>query len=386
VLFRSDQLHDEIDFLFVAPWLGIRGGGERSTERYFSVLAAHYPENRIAILLPDNVHRFSDKTRSDHLGLQVLAINDHYPTASHAEREMIFNRILINLRPKTMHVASSFTAWNSLKKSGKVYKDNTRAFVTIYSDIRINDGEPVGYYHNYLPYIIDDVAGVFCDNRRIIRNSMRDYSLTREQCAKFFYVPTPVVGLAGEVSSRDFAPYTLGRTRRSLWMSRIAIEKRIELLSDLATLLPDREFHVYGAVLEAQVAVDPRLLDQPNIHRKGEFERLEDIPAEQFDSYVFTSWYEGMPLAVLEAVRLGLPVVAPDVGGIAELIDGDTGWLVPERANAADYAAALAHIEADPGEAARRVRNAQARLAEVHSQKNFERVLRSIPGYIEPYR
>lgn len=84
-----DQLHDEVDFLFVAPWLGIRGGGERSTERYFSVLAAHYPENRIAILLPDNVQvPRSPRTRESvprAMGCEILEMR--FEQANHSGRQ-----------------------------------------------------------------------------------------------------------------------------------------------------------------------------------------------------------------------------------------------------------------------------------------------------------
>ncbi len=378
-----DQLPDQVDFLFVAPWLGIRGGGERSTERYFSALTSYYAEERIALLLPDVSDQYSPQDASGTTGIRTVSFNTIAPGLSQASREDVFNRVMVNLQPATVHCANALTAWNAIRTHGGRYRRYSSLFVALYSDIRVADGMPVGYYHSHFPYLLDDVAGVLCDNTRIIERAREDYSLSRDQMDRMHFVPTPIVGLSGGGVKRDFRRYTPGAPRRSLWMSRIAPEKRIDVLKDLASLLPDREFDVYGAVLKVSEGFDPRLEDHANIHRKGEFERLEDIPMGDFDSYVFTSRYEGMPLSVLEVVRFGLPVVAPDVGGIGDLIDGETGWLVSSPADAEEYASALAEIEQAPDEAERRVKNAQARLADVYSQRAFRRKLESIPGYLQ---
>jgi glycosyltransferase involved in cell wall biosynthesis len=63
---------------------------------------------------------------------------------------------------------------------------------------------------------------------------------------------------------------------------------------------------------------------------------------------------EGIPVALMEAMVSGIPVVATAISGIPELVrPGDTGWLVaPEDAEA--LANALSQIHKDPAEARRR--------------------------------
>lgn len=69
----------------------------------------------------------------------------------------------------------------------------------------------------------------------------------------------------------------------------------------------------------------------------------------RFDAYVLPSRWEALPIGVLEAMRMSLPVVASDVGGVGEaVLDGKTGLLVA-AGDAGALASALARLLADPG-------------------------------------
>jgi glycosyltransferase involved in cell wall biosynthesis len=68
----------------------------------------------------------------------------------------------------------------------------------------------------------------------------------------------------------------------------------------------------------------------------------------QANALVLSSRYEGLPLAILEAMAARLPVVATRVGGNATLVeDGLTGWLVPPDDPRA-LAEAMARLLRDP--------------------------------------
>ncbi len=77
------------------------------------------------------------------------------------------------------------------------------------------------------------------------------------------------------------------------------------------------------------------------------------------DLYLNTSFHEGIPMSVLEAMAHGIPVIVPRVGGLGEIVtDGLDGYAVTERSPASFAERCLAIHENEPlclqmGQAAR---------------------------------
>ncbi|OZM79404.1 glycosyltransferase [Pseudonocardia sp. MH-G8] len=95
------------------------------------------------------------------------------------------------------------------------------------------------------------------------------------------------------------------------------------------------------------------------------------------DVVLLSSYTECFPLAVLEAMACGLPVVGTDVGGVPEMIDdGTTGRLVPPRDPRA-MAEALIKLLRDPEPAAEMGRAARRRVEERFTLERSVRVAES---------
>lgn len=95
------------------------------------------------------------------------------------------------------------------------------------------------------------------------------------------------------------------------------------------------------------------------IHFLGWRNDLEAILGE-LDVVICCSKNEGTPVALIEAMAAGVPVLSTDVGGVGDLIvHGETGWLVPSG-NPSALARGIRELLADPEPRAQLVPAARA--------------------------
>jgi len=174
-------------------------------------------------------------------------------------------------------------------------------------------------------------------------------------------------------------------------VGRLAPEKNQGLLIDaVAPILdPRRHLVIVGdgpdrdALIErARATLRPEL-----IHFTGARDDVEALLA-CFDAFALTSDSEGLPLVVLEAMAVGIPVVATAVGGVPDVIEpGVTGFLVP----ASDRIALMKELlllSTRPQLASDVAAAGQSRVLERHSTEHmareYERLYRRIVGAARP--
>lgn len=99
---------------------------------------------------------------------------------------------------------------------------------------------------------------------------------------------------------------------------------------------------------------------------------------KSLDVFVLTSYHEGLPMALLEAMALGTPVVCTNVGGMAEVIEnGVNGLLVPSGDSMA-LADALIALYKDKGLAPRLTQKASETVTNKYTMSTAIDHLRKI--------
>ena len=115
--------------------------------------------------------------------------------------------------------------------------------------------------------------------------------------------------------------------------------KGMDYLLDALKILNDGDFKCEYLCISSNQATESFLFQITQLGLQDRFMLLQDVHHSQVieslrncDVLVLPSLKEGIANVVLEAMSLGIPVIATNSGGMSEVvIQGETGWLVPPR-------------------------------------------------------
>jgi len=143
------------------------------------------------------------------------------------------------------------------------------------------------------------------------------------------------------------APWAPSPTLRIASCSYLRKPKRVDLLVEaLAHLDKPVEWTHFGDGPDReaiQKAID-RLPANIRTHLRGNTSNadvLDWYATEPVDLFIHLSDSEGLPIALMEAASFGIPLLANDVGGVSEIVNGSTGCLLNSHPKVSDVVEAL---------------------------------------------
>jgi glycosyltransferase involved in cell wall biosynthesis len=156
-------------------------------------------------------------------------------------------------------------------------------------------------------------------------------------------------------------PLTGGRLRLA-FLGNLQPHKGLHVLVEAFRLQPSDSLslEVWGSPEHAPAYVRELRRRDPRVVFRGEFGPQErGRVLDEIDILVFPSiWYENSPLTIHEAFQAGIPVVASDLGGMAELVIPLRNGLTFRAGDATDLARQLGRLESEPGLVSRLSRGA----------------------------
>lgn len=383
---RQAMKYGPVTHVIALPFLAT-GGAERVALNFAKAIRAARPDSSVLLIVADRPTVAERVELPEGVALLVLdAVFDE--PQSYEKKQWLLEDLLRAIRPHAFHNINSEVAWQLILARGDKLAHLTRLFASIFAfQFAPNGKTKTGYAAYFLKPGLPHLVGLLSDNQRFVRDAAVEYALDASERDKMRAIYNPVrtngSSLVPAVDSRlkDLAARNPHRRLRVLWAGRLDEEKRIDLLLELIDQVDFVDFHVYGqAVVNAETVLPSR----PNVFYKGPFSSPEELVQDiVYDALVFTSRWEGMPNILLEVGALGVPVIAPTVGGVGELVSEYTGYPLAERPSVSDYLGALDLVRRRPHEAAERAQTLKHLIERRHSWPAFMAAVSTIPGYMD---
>lgn len=354
---------DQIEVVICVPFITVGGADLLAT-----YLARAYEQQ----FDPDSV--LIIVTNSDEIEVQnwvdsstnVLLLEKECNFADKEDKISTLHRIVSTLAPQKIINVNSNECWEMFRNFGAQLSSvlNLYAYAFCFDyDIK---GRRAGYIPEYIPDVLRSLTKVFCDNSSIIQEIREIYGFSDDVMQKFHTLYSP---LPSDLPLR--ATGNTERNKKILWAGRLAHQKRPDLLVKIASALANETFVVFGPAGNSKVSDDIIAGRYKNIEYQGVFSDISEIDLDEYFLYLNTSQWDGIPTMLLLMCAVGMPIVTSDVGGIGEVVDDSTGWVVKNAAEAQDYITTLRMAIVNFYETEQRALHGAARTRKIHSWDNY---------------
>ncbi len=351
------------DYLLFVPWL-IKGGADLFAINYANTIATLRPNKKVAVIatLP-NVS--SVRRHKLYKSIDFIPFGDIAKDLSLSCRNRLLEQFVENSLANCIHIFNSELAY-SFVNTHREYISNTakKVVVTSFSQSTDDTGRVFGYSHTHVPTVYELANVVTTDNQAVIDMWVNEYGFDSNKLV-LHRQPVDLIKIEKGLARQT----TPGNNIRVLWTSRIAPEKIPQLVPEIARLLQPYNITIdmYGTPDDG---FDMSFLKNipPNLTYRGSFDNFYKLNPQQYDIFLYTSLFDGMPNALLEASTVELPIVSSAIGGIPEFINNEQGgFLIENILEASDYADKIIKLAKDKEMRLSMARYSRNRLVEEFS-------------------
>ncbi|NCU34010.1 glycosyltransferase [Candidatus Saccharibacteria bacterium] len=355
---------NKIDYLFLAPAMSGRGGTEKLITNYIKALKKAHPKWNIAIL---STQPYNDLTIDyfKQLDVDMLDFGSLTRGIGNYEKNIIWSRLLIQSKVKRLHIVNDNYWYHWIANHQQLLiKNNYKINISLFMrEFTHEKGRIQSFADPDLMEIWPTVNKVFTDNQRVITDALKNNSFDENKI---------IVHYQPEESTETTEPKLIDNKKpiRVLWASRIAFQKRPDLLKEIVAKLDDNfVVDAYGIIEKKQFSES--YFNDSKINYKGGFNGIRSINTKNYDLYLYTSQTDGVANILMEVSAAGLPIISSDAGGISEFVkDKKTGLLV-DIEDIDGYVTALNDLKNNPAEAQKLAQESQKLLNTQHSWEKF---------------
>ncbi|MCZ2340393.1 MAG: glycosyltransferase family 4 protein [Bacteroidales bacterium] len=297
----------------------------------------------------------------------LAAVNCQTPL-SFEDRVHLTATLIHSLRPQAILNVNSRACWETIERYGTVLGQSSELNAALFCRDFDENGRSAGYSQTYFRPCLHHLSNVLFDNARFREELIQEFFVPERLQSRLQVVYQPWTTAPTKPVPRKQNP----QTSRILWGARICRQKAPDILMEVVRRCPELEFDIHGVGDEAvRQPLKDFASQQPNARLLEPFADFGTLPHQQYCAFLHTARWEGLPNALLQAAGYGIPIVASDVGGISELVDDDTGWLIRDVENPSAYAEALRFIHNHPRIVEEKVANMLERIRQRHGWSNY---------------
>jgi glycosyltransferase involved in cell wall biosynthesis len=305
--------------------------------------------------------------------VKVLDLADVTAGLSSDNQSRILLDLLRGVNARTVINIHSRLLWETTQVFGRQLSQEYRLITYLFTWDIEPDGTRVGYPVEWLRHTVPWHHLLLTDAHYLADEISQRFGLDKVDA--FPQVQTLLTPVEHFVKNRQIP--AASDPPRFLWSGRFDRQKRLDILVRIAQNNPNVIFDVYG-----KAVLDDRGLeafDLPaNLHLKGTYSDFQDILDTPYHGFLYTSAWDGIPNMILEAAAAGFPIVAPNVGGIAEVITQDTGWLIDSCDDVDAFCAALEDILQNPDRANERGKRAKEHVTQYFNDAVYKAHLQDL--------